>query len=127
MRVWIDATRLDESLRVFGMSLLERQLRALLEVQKSFAELDDAAAKLDGLVSPQPRLTGFLQRSIRPSEVRIELAADAEEPQQLPAELFSMKKHGFTAPVASWLRGDLESAFRDEVLSPDARCIFCSS
>lgn len=80
MRVWIDATMLTESDRIFGMTLLERHLRSILEALKSFALLDEAAEKLDGLVKPQPRLTRFLAREIRPSEIRIELAPDAPQP-----------------------------------------------
>jgi phosphatidylglycerophosphate synthase len=57
MRIWIDATQQDRSVRVFGMTLLERLLHA---VQASGAEL---------------------------AEVRVELAGGVPEPSDLPAEL----------------------------------------
>jgi asparagine synthase (glutamine-hydrolysing) len=41
--------------------------------------------------------------------------------ERLPAELASLPKRGFTAPVASWLAGAGATRFRDEVLAPDAR------
>ena len=52
LRVWIDATRCDGALRVFGMTLLERLLRGLL---RSDAELSDVMIELPhGARSPWP-------------------------------------------------------------------------
>jgi len=40
--------------------------------------------------------------------------------RRLPAEILSLPKHGFTAPVEQWLRTAYRERFRDEVLGPDA-------
>ncbi len=34
VRVWIDATKQDDGLEIFGMTLLERLLRSLLQAQR---------------------------------------------------------------------------------------------
>jgi len=39
---------------------------------------------------------------------------------RLPAPLLSLPKKGFSAPIADWLRGELQGQYRDEVLSADA-------
>jgi phosphatidylglycerophosphate synthase len=39
LRVWIDATRFDDAIRVFGMTLLERLLRSLLKFREELAEV----------------------------------------------------------------------------------------
>lgn len=39
----------------------------------------------------------------------------------LPAEVFRRFKRGFAVPVGRWLRKELRSYYRDEVLSPSAR------
>jgi phosphatidylglycerophosphate synthase len=57
VRIWIDATQQDRSIRVFGMSLLERLLHA---VRTAKAELE---------------------------EIRIELPGDASVPSDLPAAI----------------------------------------
>jgi asparagine synthase (glutamine-hydrolysing) len=40
--------------------------------------------------------------------------------RRLPAELLTLPKHGFTAPIGAWLAGPYAGAFRDEVLGSDA-------
>ena len=40
VRVWIDATRDNEQIEVFGMSLLERLLRSLLDAQQQISGLE---------------------------------------------------------------------------------------
>ena len=40
---------------------------------------------------------------------------------RIPDEVLTLPKHGFTAPVSDWLSGSYADAFRDEVLSSDAR------
>jgi asparagine synthase (glutamine-hydrolysing) len=37
--------------------------------------------------------------------------------RRLPSELLTMPKHGFTAPIAEWIRGPHSCAFQDEVLT----------
>jgi asparagine synthase (glutamine-hydrolysing) len=37
--------------------------------------------------------------------------------RRLPAELLKLPKHGFSAPIAEWLRGSHAGRFRDEVLT----------
>jgi len=39
---------------------------------------------------------------------------------RLPAELLSLPKHGFHAPVGAWLAGPYADAFAAEVLAPDS-------
>ena len=74
MRVWIDATHHDGDLAVFGMSLVERALRALLSAQSGLRRLEQAEARLQELSYTQTRLEEFLRDKMRPKEVRIELA-----------------------------------------------------
>jgi asparagine synthase (glutamine-hydrolysing) len=49
---------------------------------------------------------------LRPKFLLKQLAA-----QRLPADLLSLPKHGFTAPVGAWITGQYAGAFCDEVLS----------
>ncbi len=42
--------------------------------------------------------------------------------RRLPQAVVNLPKRGFTAPVGSWLAGPYAARFRDDVLSPDARC-----
>ena len=83
LRVWIDATRPASELRVFGMTLLERLLRTLLEIG------------------------GELR------EVRVELPAGASPPATLPAEILAAlplrwSNHG--VPLARRFRAALTDA-----------------
>ena len=41
--------------------------------------------------------------------------------QRLPAQLLSLPKKGFSAPISDWIRGELREQYRDEVLSPQSR------
>lgn len=40
---------------------------------------------------------------------------------ELPAEIWNRKKHGFGVPMGTWFRGELGTMFEDEVLARDAR------
>lgn len=93
MIVWIDATRTRRDLRVFGMTLLERLLRALAEI--------DAA----------------------PSEVRVELPADVPVPVDLPPELASALRLRWSRehePAVERLARVLRGASGKVVLALDA-------
>jgi len=86
VRIWIDATQHDESLRVFGMTLLERQLRGVMAAGRQLTGLEKAMDGLSDMVQAQARLMGFIGASARPTEVRVELASGAAIPQ-LPDDL----------------------------------------
>jgi asparagine synthase (glutamine-hydrolysing) len=40
---------------------------------------------------------------------------------ELPADIWNRRKHGFGVPVGAWFRGELGALFADEVLAVDAR------
>ena len=89
MRVWIDATRQDDGIEIFGMSLLERLLRSLLQAQRQLDGLKELEKELQGLTEAQAYIRGFLEKHLDPTEVRIELAAGATVPAHLPQELLA--------------------------------------
>jgi asparagine synthetase B (glutamine-hydrolysing) len=41
--------------------------------------------------------------------------------RRLPSELASLPKHGFSAPIAEWMRGQWANVFADDVLQRGAR------
>ena len=84
MRVWIDATQIDEDVRVFGMTLLERHLRALLGARRALQGLAKSARKETGLPQIGTRIDRFIASRVSPTEVRIELRAGASLPGALP-------------------------------------------
>ena len=80
-----------------------------LEVRVPFLDhaLVEYASALPGRVRlPHWRLKGLLKDAM----------ADV-----LPTEVLTHPKHGFTIPLAAWLRGDIYSFARDTLLSPEAR------
>ena len=89
MRVWIDATQQDEGLQIFGMSLLERLLASLVEAQQQLHGLEELEKQLQGLTEASTYIRGFLEKNLDPSEVRIELAANASIPENLPSNLLA--------------------------------------
>ena len=76
MRIWIDATRHDEEIKIFGMTLLERTLRSLLEAQKQVKGLQALEEKLRGLSEARAYIRDFVGKRLSPSEVRVELSPD---------------------------------------------------
>jgi asparagine synthase (glutamine-hydrolysing) len=70
--------------------------------------LDRRVAEL-GFQIPSHRKTPRL----RPKYLLKQLAR-----RRLPSDVLSLPKHGFSAPVSEWLRGEYGSHFADDVLSP---------
>lgn len=125
MRVWIDATHHDADLAVFGMSLIERALRALLDAQSGLRRLEQAEARLQELSYTQTRLEEFLRDKMRPKEVRIELAQNTEIPaldpsllQQLPITWSQSDR-----PVRDRLQRFLEEAKGEAVIALPADAV----
>jgi phosphatidylglycerophosphate synthase len=87
VRVWIDATSREPEVEIFGMTLLERLLRSLLEAQKQRVALRELEKELRGLAEARAYIRDFLERHLEPSEVRIELAPGAALPESIPASM----------------------------------------
>jgi phosphatidylglycerophosphate synthase len=112
VRVWIDATRQDDKLKIFGMGLLERLLGSLLQAQKQLTGLKALQKELQGLDEASAYLRGFLQTHLDPTEVRIELAPGASIPANLPARLLAKLPIVFSQGEAS-THERLTQALRD--------------
>jgi phosphatidylglycerophosphate synthase len=89
VRVWIDATRHRDDLEIFGMTLLERLLRSLLESQRQRVALTQLEKELRGLTEAQAYIHGFLEKHLEPTEVRIELGPNAALPESIPRRLLA--------------------------------------
>jgi phosphatidylglycerophosphate synthase len=119
VRVWIDATRMDGDIRVFGMSLLERHLRALLDARRPLDGLAKRARRETGLAAAGARLDRFVASRVRPTEVRIELRAGATQPD-LPKELLRglpLRWFQCDEPIGRRLRAMLRDADGEPVLA----------
>jgi len=93
LRIWIDATMPGSEIRVFGMTLLERLLRALTQTGAS------------------------------PSEVRVELAAGAPIPASLPRTLIETLPLHWSRedlPLAERFERAVQAAEGDPVLALSA-------
>lgn len=93
LKVWIDATRLDDTIRVFGMTLLERLLHSLLR----------SGARLD--------------------EVRVALSPGASIPTSIPAKLIEalpLRWCQENAPAAARLRNAQAEASGEAILALSA-------
>jgi phosphatidylglycerophosphate synthase len=112
VRIWIDATRQDDGLEIFGMSLLERLLRSVLQAQRQLAGLKELEKELQGLIEARAYIRSFLSKHLDPTEVRIELAAGATVPASLPPELLKELPIVFSQGDAS-LSERLAEAARD--------------
>ena len=123
MRVWIDATWIDEGIRVFGMTLLERHLRALLSARKPLDGLAKHARRETGLAEAGAQLDRFVESRVRPTEVRIELPAGAAPPTSIPAELLDQLPLTWSQsdePAGRRLRAMLQDADGEPVLALSA-------
>ncbi|MCZ6784512.1 MAG: CDP-alcohol phosphatidyltransferase family protein [Proteobacteria bacterium] len=97
MKVWIDATSSNASVRVFGMSLLERILRGLALAARETKN----------------------QNGVRLSEIRVALPAGAPIPADLPADLCDALPMAWVndgAPLVSALADALADAASEAVL-----------
>ncbi len=88
MRVWIDARQHDAGIAVFGMCLLERQLRALLGAKQAVLGIDGFAQKQAKVCHAMGRVSNFVRSQLCPTEVHIELPAGGAVPR-LPEDLLS--------------------------------------
>ena len=123
MRIWIDATQMDEDIRVFGMTLLERHLRALLEPQKALQGLPKAACKQTGLPQVGAGFDRFIAERVNPTEIRIELRAGASLPAALPQGLLERLPITWSQsdePAGRRLRTLLEAAEGEATLALSA-------
>ena len=112
MRIWIDATRHDDSLEIFGMTCLERVLRTVLESQKQLRGLQALEEELRGLSEARSWIRNFVGRRLAVSEVRIELASDGTIPESIPHELLHKLPVVFAQGQAT-VRDRLSEALRD--------------
>lgn len=112
-----------------GLPALDRLLYA------NFATYlpDDLAPKMDrmsmahSLEARSPLLdTALIERLARiPAREKVGLRRVKPILRQalrplLPDSIWNRRKHGFSAPVGTWLRGELGTVFEDEVLGPAA-------
>lgn len=112
MRIWIDATKPEYGLEIFGMSLLERVLKSLLEAQRQLLGLRELEKKLQGLTEARDYIRGFLEKRLTPTEVRIELGPGTAIPSSLPQKLLAKLPIVFSQGDAS-LTERLSEASRD--------------
>jgi phosphatidylglycerophosphate synthase len=87
MRIWIDATQPGAALRVFSLSLLDRQLKNLQKSEKQLRGLENVERKLGGMVQAERQLRQIAEEHIRPSEIWIELPEGTPRPSDLASDL----------------------------------------
>ena len=87
MRVWIDATQHDEQIEVFGMTLLERLLRGLLDAQRQISGLEATEEQLPDRTEASGSIADFATKHLELTEVRIELAPATAFPRSVPQPL----------------------------------------
>lgn len=111
-------TPLDRALAVDLSKSLPDQLLFKMDIATMANSLEARAPLLDfKLVEWAARLpTGHKHRGLR----RKRLIADALG-RHLPPELFRRPKMGFTAPIPTWLRGDLRELLSDTLLGSASR------
>lgn len=112
MRIWIDATRHDERIGIFGMTLLERVLRTLVQAQQPMRGLQALDEELRGVPEVRAWIHDFIDRRLVPSEVRVELAPDGRIPADLPRDLLARLPVVFAQGQAT-VRDRLAEALRD--------------
>lgn len=119
MHIWIDATNPSSRLRIFGMTLLERQLRALLEAglepAEVYVQLAPETANLPSLlptslVKELPLQWGHVSRTI--AEYRTSLSGDTCDTPLLVLEasavIDSRLLHHLAELPGSWVaRGEI--------------------
>ena len=112
MRIWIDATRHQDEIRVFGMTLLERTLRSILQAQQQVKGLQGLEEQLKGLTEARAYIREFVSKRLSPTEVRVELAPGAQTPECLPQDLLSKLPIVLSEGDAT-VRERLEAAIQD--------------
>jgi phosphatidylglycerophosphate synthase len=88
MRVWIDATQPGSRVRIFGMTLVERQLRMVAEGERKARALFSAVQNV-GIDGARRKLEALAASHGRPTEVSIELPAGDPDPDWIPSELLT--------------------------------------
>lgn len=86
MRVWIDATRPGSRVRIFGMTLVERQLRVIADAERKARALFSAVQNV-GIDGARRKLEALAVAHGRPSVIWIELPVGDPDPDWIPAEL----------------------------------------
>jgi phosphatidylglycerophosphate synthase len=86
MRIWIDATGPESRLRIFGLTLVERQLRAIAEAEQKLRALKNVVRKI-GIGAAERQILHFANSRIRPTEIWIEIPPDDPEPSWIPDDL----------------------------------------
>lgn len=112
MRIWIDATSHDERIEIFGMTLLERILRTLLQAQQQARGLQDLERELRGLPEARAWIRDFVESRLVPGEVRVELSPEGCLPTSLPRDLLAKLPIVFAQGRAS-VRDRLAETLRD--------------
>ncbi len=112
MRIWIDATRHDDTIEIFGMTILERLLRTLIQSQKQVRRLRKLESELKGLTEATSWVRDFIEQRLVPTEVRIELAPDGMIPDGIPRDLLTRLPIVFAQGQAT-VRDRLAETLRD--------------
>jgi phosphatidylglycerophosphate synthase len=104
------------------MTVLEYQLRVLLQSQRQITALLKSSKALGGLSQAKAALEEYVLRSVRPTEVRIELPEDASIPAALPRDLLE------ALPI-KWSRssGHLVDRLQDLLLEADGESVVALS
>lgn len=122
MRIWIDATQANCAMPFLGMTVLEYQLRVIIQSQRQISALLNSTHALAGLAQAKAALEKYVLKSVRPTEVRIELPEDAAIPDYLPAEVLER------LPI-QWSRsnGHLVERLQDLLLKADGEPVVALS
>lgn len=89
MRIWIDATQPESEMRVFNMTLAERQLRGIALAERQLRGLEQVERKLGTLAQAESQLRTIAEANMRASEIVVELPAGAPIPDTIPEDLRS--------------------------------------
>jgi phosphatidylglycerophosphate synthase len=84
MRLWIDATRPESWSRIFGMPLVERHLRAISVAFGGVKKIQNAERKVGRTLVGGASASSRIESRVRPSEIWLELPADAPETDWIP-------------------------------------------
>jgi len=88
MRIWIDATQPESRVQIFGMTLVERQLRAIAESSRKVRSLKIAVQRA-GIDAARKPIVSLAKACLRPSEIWIELSPGEPDPIWIPEEFAS--------------------------------------
>jgi len=120
MRVWIDATRPESRLEAFGMSLVERQLRAFIESKRALEGLESIQQKVEGLEEAERQLIEIATSRIAPREIWIDVPPGESDHSWVPEDvqqIFQIRWLNEPGTVLERLQRALQAAEGERVLA----------